>query len=196
MCSFLLLPNLNNIDTCMFSFALRFLVAFHKILRSCSQEQHVSILSRIERACLGHLKWLHLAQQQTSGQRFGANYWVTGRLAVEPKVCLSWMPGDGLLDTGFQILKAAACTDLCTGTDTTANLMSEWAPSWLDSMDRSDKRRKYAWPHAENEGVSTFRLDEHVWIWRALKSLDDRQAWNLMSKKVCVAVKQNPHDQR
>lgn len=65
-----------------------------------------------------------------------------------------------------------------------ADLMSQWAPSWLVSMETSDRRQLYTWPHAESAGFNTFRLDEQVWIWRALKALEmkGQEAWNLMSK--------------
>lgn len=63
-----------------------------------------------------------------------------------------------------------------------ASFLTEMAPSWLASMQRLDKRMNYAWPHAENEGVETFRLDEHVWIWRALKSLEIKGRQELWAK--------------
>lgn len=145
------------------------------------------MLSRIREACWGHLKWLHCVQKQNIGQCFGPNYWVTGKLMVKPKLSESWVANDSLLDTGFQILKAAAWTELratnYTAAEFEAELMSHWAPSWLLSMEKSDKRKKYAWPHAEKEGVNTFRLDEHVWIWRVLKSLEqnNRRVWDKIS---------------
>lgn len=97
----------------------------------------------------------------------------------------SWVCEERLLDTAFQILKAAACMELWERSDIPSKLMSEWAPSWLIAMANSDKRKKYAWSHAEYERVRTFRLDEHVWIWRALKSLElkDHEAWNEMSTR-------------
>lgn len=166
-------------------------MAFYKILRRLQKEQHQSVLSRIERACLGHLKWLHLAEQGNCGQRFGANYWVSGKLIDKPSSRNAWIAPESFLDTGFQILKAEACTGLLTGNDTTARLMSEWALSWISSLDKADTRKKYAWPHAHHEGVNAFRLDEHVWIWRALKALEsnNHQAWKFMSDQVCAKTR-------
>lgn len=102
---------------------------------------------------------------------------------VKPERSLSWVAEGRLLDTAFQILKASACMELWETINIEPNLMSQWAPSWLIAMAKLDKRKKYAWPHAEYAGVKTFRLDEHVWIWRALKSLElkDHGAWNEMS---------------
>lgn len=66
-----------------------------------------------------------------------------------------------------------------------AELMSQWAPRWLASMENLDFRRKYVWPHSMRDGVSIFRLDDHVWIWRALKSLEIKNycVWDLMFEK-------------
>lgn len=103
----------------------------------------------------------------------------------KPERSLSWVAEGRLLDTAFQILKASACMELWERSSIIEpKLMSEWASSWLTEMVKLDKRKKYAWPHAEYEGVKTFRLDEHVWIWRALKSLElkDHKAWNEMSR--------------
>lgn len=173
------------------SFAFRFLVEAYKSLHDPPRElRDHSLLIRIEQACRGHLRWLYLVQSQKheNQQHFGRNYWVTGKLIVKPEETKSWIAEKSLLDTGFQILKAAACMEIWDdkeiAAEVAAELMSDWAPFWLFTMKDSDKRRKYAWTRGEKEGVDTFRLDEHVWIWRALKSLEinhDR-AWDEMAK--------------
>lgn len=181
--------HLSDINVVWFSFAFRFLVESHRRFRQSQNQQYKSVLDRIQKACRGHLKWLHLVQQQTSGQRFGANYWVTGKQMNKPELSESWIAEESLLDTGFQILKAATCTELWEDKDIAdelaAELMSDWSLVWLLSMEKSDKRKKYAWPHAEKEDVNTFRLDDHVWIWRAVKSLEmnDGRAWDKLPDK-------------
>lgn len=181
----------SNVDVSLFSFAFRFLVESYKILRRHPNGQDSSLFDRIKETCRGHLKWLHCVQKQNSGQCFGANYWVTGKPMVKSGSSASWIAEESLLDTAFQILKAAACVELWAdrerddAADCAAELMSDWAPSWLSLMDNLDKRKKCAWPHAEKENINTYRLDEHVWIWRALKSLEmkDHRAWERMSEK-------------
>ncbi|KAI3392627.1 hypothetical protein diail_5445, partial [Diaporthe ilicicola] len=155
-------------------FAFRFLIAYYTTLQKPRKELRDQVLlDRIKRVCRGHLKWLHLVEpKKTKEQRFGANYWVTGEQMVKPAESLSWSAEASLLDTAFQILKAAAYMQLEDGDKIAAELMSRWAGSWLESLRDCDKRKKYAWPKGEEEGVSVFRLDEHVWIWRALKSLE------------------------
>lgn len=182
------------------SFALQFLVESYKIIRDLPNGKQSSLIKRIKKTCLGHLKWLRSIPQQSIGQRFGANYWVTGKPMVRRKSSASWIAEKCLLDTAFQILKAAACMELWDENDKNrpaqcvADLMSEWAPYWLLSMKDSDKRKKYAWPHKETEGVNTFRLDEHVWIWRALKSLEIKnyRVWDKMSDKA-QAIQRTVH---
>ncbi|KAI7774877.1 uncharacterized protein LA080_007702 [Diaporthe eres] len=133
----------------------------------------------------------HILSKQNSGQRFRANYWVTGKPMIKPESSTFWIAEESLLDTAFQILKAAAYAELWTdkekdnAANCAAELMSDWAPSWLSSMENSDKRKKYAWPHAEKGNINTYRVGEHVWIWRALKSLEmeNEKAWEKMSEK-------------
>lgn len=185
---------LNDIDVSLFSFAFRFLVESYKMIRDLSHGQHLSLLTRIKETCMGHLKWLHSIWQNDGGRCFRANYWVSGKPMIQPELSISWIAEESLLDTAFQILKAAACIELWDenekdkGAQFAAELMSDWAPAWLASMQNSDKRKKYAWPHSKNEGVNTFRLDDHVWIWRALRALENHnyRAWKFMSRKVCA----------
>lgn len=50
--------------------------------------------------------------------------------------------------------------------------------SWLQELHRQDKRDMFAWPHARDEGINKFRLDDHFWIWKALRSLKDLGIWS------------------
>ncbi|KAG6357291.1 hypothetical protein INS49_015169 [Diaporthe citri] len=47
-----------------------------------------------------------------------------------------------------------------------------WVP-WFHELDRLDKRASFSWPHGTDEGVETYRLADHFWIWKTLKVLDD-----------------------
>lgn len=184
-----------------FSFAFQFLVECYNIISNEPNGQDHSLLGRIKETCLGHLRWLNSIRQQSSGQRFGSRYWVNGELIVKPDVkgSLAWLASQSFLDTVFQILKASLCMELWnddnnkdSDEDTAAQLMSSWALPWLFVMEDRDERKKYAWPHAEKEDVNIYRLDEHVWIWRALKSLelDNHRAWHEMRNNPAVNVKE------
>ena len=91
-------------------------------------------------------------------------------------------PQDALTDTPFQLIKIAEFAD--TYKDKISQKLAQTVVSkvcvpWGMTLTgrRVDKRRQYAWPHDLDEGVNLFRLDDHIWVWRALKSLEDLGAW-------------------
>lgn len=94
----------------------------------------------------------------------------------------TWQPDDTVTDTPFQILKIVEYLRICNqeedGEGKTARelLRDIWIP-WLLELDKTDRRSSYAWPHAFHEDVNIFRLDDHVWVWRALKSLEELDLW-------------------
>ncbi|KAK7722770.1 hypothetical protein SLS63_009165 [Diaporthe eres] len=54
-------------------------------------------------------------------------------------------------------------------------IISQWGRGWLRWLERSDRRGSLTWYHKEDEGLKVFRLDDHVWIWRALKAMEDKR---------------------
>lgn len=111
---------------------------------------------------------------------FAANYWVTGEAYPEPVNNGSWQARDGVTDTPLQIIKAAEFAATYPG-DTSRTLseklLTQLYDPWLKLLHGLDPRIKFAWPHAKEEGIYTFRLDDHVWIWKALKALDVMNIW-------------------
>lgn len=95
----------------------------------------------------------------------------------------TWQPNDTVTDTPFQILKITDYVRTCDKDDEIMEihelLQDIWIP-WLLDLDKLDCRSSYAWPHAFHEDVNIFRLDDHVWVWRALKSLEDRGLWKTL----------------
>jgi hypothetical protein len=125
----------------------------------------------------------------TSGD-FAANYWVTGKIYPDSSDSLSWQAAEGVVNTPFQILKAAEILNFYT-TDQTARdlckaLLKQICVPWLEMLRKMDQRIMFAWPHAVEEGTNTYRLDDHLWIWRALKALHELrllEGWNYSSDK-------------
>ncbi|KAJ4391491.1 hypothetical protein N0V93_005108 [Gnomoniopsis smithogilvyi] len=73
-------------------------------------------------------------------------------------------------------------------------LLETWTP-WLLELDKIDRRSSHAWPHSFYEDVNLFRLSDHVWIWRALRSLEDLDLWkSLPSLKSVRAGQITPKD--
>lgn len=107
---------------------------------------------------------------------FAANYWPTGKL-MSRELGSSWLPRDSFTDTAFQILKI---TDYLRLEKKSAGdippeiraLLDDIRTPWLYELNDRDRRHFYAWPHAQDDGINTFRLDDHYWIWKALESLE------------------------
>lgn len=137
------------------------------------------------------------SEEETSSSRllysgcFGANYLVTGEMI--PRRGETWQPPNMITDTAFQSLKMTEMYNhlgqidksLDTGNndERTANENAEDQPEilkmiedtyvpWLFKLGRIDHQENFAWPHAVTEGFNKFRLDDHFWIWKALKSLE------------------------
>jgi hypothetical protein len=56
------------------------------------------------------------------------------------------------------------------------------AMDWVAHIDRDNKRDAYAWRHLPTTDIGTFRLDDHVWIWNALKALSIVLDWRQKTK--------------
>lgn len=136
---------------------------------------------------MGHLKWLYAAEKTEQDEAFGSLYWVSGEAVTVPKSSDSWAPREHVLDTAFQILKAMEFANSFDDEEDgdsslVGEMISQWGRGWVRWLERSDWRESLTWCHKENEGLQNFRLDDHVWIWRALKAMEDKKlgAWAFM----------------
>ncbi|KAH8431613.1 uncharacterized protein LDX57_009270 [Aspergillus melleus] len=53
---------------------------------------------------------------------------------------------------------------------------------WVNALDKANKRDAFAWPHSTRAGMNYFRLDDHVWIWNAIKAISIILGWDTMAK--------------
>lgn len=89
----------------------------------------------------------------------------------------TWQPQNRVTDTALQILKLAEYKAAVTNSKDASGIIAEelmndvYVP-WLTELDRLDVRKSCSWPHSNLEGIIKFRLDDHFWIWKALKRLD------------------------
>lgn len=111
---------------------------------------------------------------------FAANYWMTGD--EMPEYSQISQPENTTTDTALQILKVTSYVstyyDLPSDKlDRIYATLTKIFVSWLCALDKLDVRARYAWPHSKEDGVNTFRLEDHYWIWKALKAMDDLKMW-------------------
>lgn len=90
----------------------------------------------------------------------------------------SWQPRNSFTDTAFQILKIVDYlkfmqSSIKESPPEIRHLLADIRIPWLYHLNDRDRRRVYAWPHAQDDGINTFRLDDHYWIWNALESMEN-----------------------
>ncbi|OTB01046.1 hypothetical protein M426DRAFT_266674 [Hypoxylon sp. CI-4A] len=136
-----------------FQFLLRFAIQLESLKQNTNEHKYIEyLLGRISAVCRGHLIWLSNSAEKNQGC-FVANYWATGSAIASNSS--SWQPVNSLTDTAYQIIKAGQYAELCG-----------------DKSDPDAARRLI-----EMAGTYAFRLDDHIWIWKALKTIEDNGLW-------------------
>ncbi|KXH48869.1 hypothetical protein CNYM01_04885 [Colletotrichum nymphaeae SA-01] len=157
-----------------FSFLSEIAERLDDIEHAGAEHAYKSLRRRIDLVCRGHLQWLSKASLTEAGV-FAANYWPTAKVMVDADDG-SFLPSDSFTDTPFHLLKISAFMNTHNSNDyrrLARRVIHKVAKAWLHTLDKSDKRASHVWPHAQDEGYNKYRLNEHVWIWRALKTIED-----------------------
>jgi hypothetical protein len=146
-----------------------------------SSTVYIEILQeRIRRVCRGHAVWLKEADKleklDSRGKKvgicFGANYWVTGKALSR-----SATSAEVLTDTPFQLIKLADHGRVFETGSKPSHLgeLKNLAQDWIQELDVENARKFYAFPRSgtDTKKLQEFRLEDHVWIWRALGAVKD-----------------------
>lgn len=107
-------------------------------------------------------------------------YWATGEAVILPESSAAWVPRQHVRNTAFHILKANEFMNSFSDDENgefpvVCEIIGQWGRRWVGLLETSDRRGSLTWHHKESEGVKVFRLDDHVWIWRALKAMEDKR---------------------
>lgn len=173
----------------MASFAFRFLMQIASRLRITARSKILDrpltsvqrLYDRVLHVCKGHLQWIINAETTEEGNVFAEEYTVTGKIKTGNVYGEPWHTKDSILHTAFNLLKAALFLE-SEADDSFANIVRVWrdrcAEAWLNMLATFDPELNYVWPRqrwlSESEDVSlpisTFRLNDHVWICLALES--------------------------
>ncbi|KXH35843.1 hypothetical protein CSIM01_00557 [Colletotrichum simmondsii] len=169
-------------------FAFLFLLEIVKHLNAIEQSHpnhpYKPLRRRIDSVCRGHVKWL-LQVDLTEESTFAANYWVTGEIMPFNMGFGSFMPSKSFTDTPFQLMKVATFSSLYNSKvdrDLARQVIQRVDKYWIDTLQKSDKRTSHVWPRAQDEGCNKYRLNEHVWIWRALTAIEENRQSSLDTK--------------
>lgn len=144
-----------------------------------------SLRLRIRNTCKGHLQWV---SELNHDEAFASNFWVDGK-AVRQNGNTD-IPPDSPANMPTHILKV---TEFLTVFDEPKDFsfVSEWLPSfvqsWFESLMNTKNHLTTTWRHlSDGPGIATYRLSDHVWIWRALQSIE----------KLISDVEDNPNLER
>ncbi|KAK1963129.1 hypothetical protein LY78DRAFT_642002 [Colletotrichum sublineola] len=159
-----------------FSFLLEIARQIDALPEESLRQPYKTLRQRIDAVCRGHLQWISQVNK-TKSNCFAANYWVTGNIMTFETA--SYMPNESLTDTPFQLMKACDFADQYTSRtdqDLAQGIVHSVAKDWITALDKTDKRLSHVWPHAQDEGCNKYRLNEHVWVWRVLKFIEDNRS--------------------
>lgn len=130
---------------------------------------------------MGHLRWLFAGAEKPEGC-FAANYWATGKAISDPGWCKS-LSRKSLSDTPFQVIKLFEFTRHTDADDSDwakGLLKEEMIRSWITTLKDADKRGVSAFPRPETQ---QYRLEDHVWIWKALVAIEKLGLGKCLSRK-------------
>lgn len=128
---------------------------------------------RIEKTCKAHLMWISCAE--TFSGCFAGQYWASGEAIDQMEYW--WLDssyGD-VTDTPFQNIKFPKFAIAYEKGDSQhqkvrQHLQGRIRP-WIRELDRQNRRGFYAFarhPGPSTEKFRDFKLDDHIWVWKAL----------------------------
>lgn len=176
----------------LFSFAFKFLLAISEHIRSKYGTQAEELQRRIYDVCVGHLSWTFEKTvvpepddtedglEAQTPDRFRSNYWVSGK-PVAYSVNSRRPRSRTLMNTPFQFLKAIEFPRVFSTylnerginpDDYARLLLKDHVKPWVSALRRDNRWTHLAFRRSIEEGVAVYRLEDHVWIWEALKGLE------------------------
>ena len=128
--------------------------------------------SRIRKTCKGHLQWI---SDLGRDRAFTSNFWVDGNPIGEQNISTD-VPLDSPANLPMQILKVTEYLTVFKE-QTEFIFVAKWLPplvkSWFQCLKDTKNPLATTWRHLpEGPDIATYRLSDHVWIWKALQSIE------------------------
>ncbi|KAJ4172351.1 hypothetical protein NW754_002545 [Fusarium falciforme] len=154
-----------------FEFLLLALDYFKSIPRPSKSVYIYWMTERILKTCNGHLKWLFGKEYRNLPENPSAPHcWVNGKV-IDGWDKNPYLPSKPLVEVPFQIIKAGDFY----------GRHKEWevpketgtvVEAWIKELDERNKLGCYAFPRDSNQPTHHFYFTDHVFIWRAIKSVE------------------------
>lgn len=147
------------------SFAFTFLLEMHERLPSSK-----AMRSRIHAICKGHLEWV---SQLDASDACSSNVSVYGKRMDETEE--TDLPYDLPANMPSHIIKATQYLQVFPDIDDLLFICSwlgKFVVEWFRQLAKTKNHLTSTWPHLDDTEIPEYRLSDHVWIWRALKSIE------------------------
>lgn len=129
------------------------------------------VRQRIYEICTGHLQWVSRLGARAA---FSSNIWVDGREADQSDA--TDLPANSPVNMPSHIIKA---TEYLKVFQNTCDLvfvcrwLREFALKWFGQLVKTKNHLTPTWQHSAESDIPKYRLSDQVWIWKALKNIED-----------------------
>lgn len=124
---------------------------------------------RIYETCRNHLRWVFKSLARDEDGRLFPSYWPNGKEIQGYRGVTS----NQATECPFQIIKAADFNRVFKIDSEDRSAVESLIKAWVSILKKEDKRGCFAWPRSKDTDIAFFRLDDHIWIWKALKAVED-----------------------
>lgn len=169
------------------SFAFQFLLSVFKDLERSQTKTNTAIQRRIWKICQGYLTWISRSKHPGPPESsFVTNYSATGK-TIANLGSLASLSNESLVNIPLQTTKISDFDSTFSKLeghqkheDQNKMLVKSIVPLWIDDLERADKRHFPAFPRP---GTQEYLLKDHIWIWRALESVERLGLTDLLKTK-------------
>lgn len=178
----------------MSSFAYQFLVLIQDhFLRKKEDEWSKNLSNRITETCEAHRRWISrtVLTGLTDEKPFLGTYWATGKRmehSGEPRdlvgMALHLIKMKTILDSEIDFLNSGIDLETFNLDFVFQQASFDWEAgneqykNWLKVLRTEDKRGHWTFerPSISDIDIAQYHLNDHVWIWNALKTVCDRSS--------------------
>ncbi|PYH87960.1 hypothetical protein BO71DRAFT_436218 [Aspergillus ellipticus CBS 707.79] len=158
-------------------FAIAFLLSVHAFLNAYEEGYAQTLKDRMKRVCEAHMKWVLTLKTQAEGI-FMPYYWLSGKPFQDD--CYRHCPSPNYLtETPLQVLMVTSIFQvLFPKTDSQKDfksILEKRIESWYKHLKQIDPQGLSVWARKQDDGVPRYRLDDQIWIWRAMGCAEEME---------------------
>ncbi|PWY80762.1 hypothetical protein BO94DRAFT_587506 [Aspergillus sclerotioniger CBS 115572] len=147
-------------------FAFMFMLEMHEKLSSVPE-----VRCRIHAVCQGHLEWVF---------KLGSTAAVSSNVSIDGErlkdIDKTDLPADSPANMPSHIIKATEYLKTFPDADDRAFVcvnLGRFAETWFRELAKKKNHLSPTWQHRNDSEIPVYRLSDQVWIWKALKSLEE-----------------------